>query len=58
MLETTAADSTLVLVPLFHNTGFLDQLAQMLLVGGGVDLLREFHVATARRRSSAGRRPT
>jgi acyl-CoA synthetase (AMP-forming)/AMP-acid ligase II len=44
LLETTPDTTTLVLVPLFHNTGFLDQLAQMLVVGGGVDLLPEFHV--------------
>jgi long-chain acyl-CoA synthetase len=47
LLETTSDTTTLVLVPLFHNTGFLDQLAQMLVVGGGVDLLREFHVGDA-----------
>ncbi len=47
LLETTPDTTTLVLVPLFHNTGFLDQLAQMLVVGGGVDLLREFHVGDA-----------
>ena len=46
-LETSEADSTLVLVPLFHNTGFADQLTQMLLVGGAVDLLREFGTAAA-----------
>jgi long-chain acyl-CoA synthetase len=46
-LETSSADSTLVAVPLFHNTGFADQLAQMLLVGGAVDLLAEFHTQTA-----------
>ena len=48
VLETTAADSTLVLVPLFHNTGFCDQVAHMLLVGGSIDLLGEFGKATAR----------
>ncbi len=47
LLGTTSDTTTLVLVPLFHNTGFLDQLAQMLVVGGTVDLLREFHVADA-----------
>ena len=45
--ETSPADSTLVLVPLFHNTGFVDQLCQMMLVGGAVDLLPEFGVAAA-----------
>ena len=58
LLETTPETTTLVLVPLFHNTGFLDQLAHMLVVGGGVDLLREFHVADASTRSRAGRPPT
>ena len=47
LLATTPETTTLVLVPLFHNTGFVDQLAQMLVVGGGVDLLREFHVGDA-----------
>ena len=46
-LETTSADSTLVLAPLFHNTGFADQLSQLVLVGGAVDLLPEFRVADA-----------
>ena len=47
LLGTTPDTTTLVLVPLFHNTGFLDQLAQMLVGGGGVDLLPEFHVGDA-----------
>jgi len=46
-LETSSADTTLVLAPLFHNTGFVDQLSQMVLVGGGLDLLPEFHVSAA-----------
>ena len=46
-LETTSSDRTTVLVPLFHNTGFVDQLSQMLLVGGQVALLDEFNVAGA-----------
>src|SRR5262249_43911411 len=46
-LETTSADKTLVLAPLFHNTGFVDQLSQMVLVGGAIDLLPEFRVAAA-----------
>jgi long-chain acyl-CoA synthetase len=45
--ETTAADRTLALVPLFHNTGFVDQLTQMILVGGGIDLLPRFGVGAA-----------
>lgn len=47
VLGTTSADSTLVMVPLFHNTGFVDQLGHMLLVGGRTDLLREFHTKQA-----------
>jgi fatty-acyl-CoA synthase len=47
LLGTTPETSTLVLVPLFHNTGFLDQLAQMLVVGGEVDLLPRFGVQAA-----------
>ena len=46
-LETSSEDATLALVPLFHNTGFVDQLSQMLLVGGAVDLLPEFRVPAA-----------
>jgi acyl-CoA synthetase (AMP-forming)/AMP-acid ligase II len=46
-LQTGEDDSTLVLVPLFHNTGFCDQLAHMLLVGGACDLLPEFTTAAA-----------
>ena len=46
-LETSSTDTTLVLVPLFHNTGFVDQLSQMVVVGGALDLLREFHVSAA-----------
>ena len=48
VLGTTEADSTLVLVPLFHNTGFCDQVAHMLLVGGSIDLLPEFGKTMAR----------
>jgi acyl-CoA synthetase (AMP-forming)/AMP-acid ligase II len=47
VLGTTSDDSTLVLVPLFHNTGFVDQLGQMLVVGGRTDLLRKFKVDLA-----------
>jgi long-chain acyl-CoA synthetase len=45
--ETTAADRTLALVPMFHNTGFVDQLTQMVLVGGSLDLLPRFGVGAA-----------
>ena len=47
-MGTSEDDRTLVMVPLFHNTGFCDQLAHMLLVGGTVDLLPAFGVAAAR----------
>jgi acyl-CoA synthetase (AMP-forming)/AMP-acid ligase II len=43
VLGTTGTDSTLVLVPIFHNTGLIDQFGHMLLLGGRTDLLREFH---------------
>jgi acyl-CoA synthetase (AMP-forming)/AMP-acid ligase II len=46
-LETSSADRSLTLVPLFHNTGFVDQLSQLLLVGGSLDLLPEFRTAAA-----------
>jgi acyl-CoA synthetase (AMP-forming)/AMP-acid ligase II len=46
-LETSSADRSLTLVPLFHNTGFADQLSQMLLVGGVLDLLPEFRTDAA-----------
>jgi acyl-CoA synthetase (AMP-forming)/AMP-acid ligase II len=47
LLGTDGSTRTLVLVPLFHNTGFVDQLAHMLMVGGSVDLLPDFHVRDA-----------
>ncbi|NMO03167.1 acyl--CoA ligase [Gordonia sp. TBRC 11910] len=40
-------DSTLVLVPLFHNTGFNDQLGAMLAVGASTHLLRRYRTADA-----------
>lgn len=47
VLGTSSADSTLVLVPLFHNTGFVDQLGHMILVGGETVLLRSFRTQDA-----------
>ena len=47
-MGTNEGDRTLALVPLFHNTGFCDQLAHMLLVGGTLDLLPAFGVTAAR----------
>lgn len=45
---TREGDRTLVMAPLFHNTGFADQLGQMLAVGGAVDLIPAFSVAATR----------
>lgn len=42
-LNTGPDDNTIVLSPLFHNTGFIDQLGQMLIVGGETVLVTEFH---------------
>ncbi len=47
LLGTDEDTSTLVLVPLFHNTGFVDQVAHMIAVGGRIDVLSEFRVASA-----------
>lgn len=47
VLGTSRADSTLVVVPMFHNTGFVDQFGHMLLIGGRTDLLRKFHTKDA-----------
>jgi long-chain acyl-CoA synthetase len=48
VMATSSFDRTLVMVPLFHNTGFCDQLTHMLLVGGTVDLLPVFGTSAAR----------
>lgn len=47
VLGTSNDDSTVVLVPLFHNTGFVDQLGHMILVGGETVLLRSFRTQDA-----------
>jgi acyl-CoA synthetase (AMP-forming)/AMP-acid ligase II len=47
VMGTDSDDSTLVVVPMFHNTGFVDQFGHMLLVGGRTDLLRKFHTKDA-----------
>lgn len=44
-LGTTREDSTLVLVPMFHNTGFVDQLGHMLVVGGSTRLISRYRTA-------------
>ena len=40
---TDPDDRTLVLTPMFHNTGFVDQFGQMLIAGGETVLVSEFH---------------
>ncbi len=47
VLGTSRDDSTVVLVPMFHNTGFVDQLGHMILVGGETVLLRSFRTQAA-----------
>ncbi len=47
VLGTDDSDSTLIVVPMFHNTGFVDQLGHMLVVGGRTDVLRKFKVEHA-----------
>lgn len=42
-LGTGPSDSTLVLAPMFHNTGFVDQFGHMLIAGGETALVPEFH---------------
>jgi long-chain acyl-CoA synthetase len=55
IIEGDEASSTLIVAPLFHNTGFVDQLATMLVCGGRTDLLRRFRSALAI--EQFGRRP-
>lgn len=47
LVRSGPEDSTLVLVPLFHNTGFVDQLGHMILAGGRTDLLTRFKTQSA-----------
>lgn len=47
VLGTGSGTSTLVVVPMFHNTGFVDQFGQMLLLGGRTDLLARFRTHLA-----------
>lgn len=47
VLGTDQHDSTLVVVPMFHNTGFIDQFGHMLLLGGRTDLLPSFKTSAA-----------
>ncbi|OBC12637.1 hypothetical protein A5784_32945 [Mycobacterium sp. 852013-50091_SCH5140682] len=45
--ETGPDDSTLIVVPIFHNTGFADQLAHMVASGGTTNLLRRYRTGEA-----------
>jgi acyl-CoA synthetase (AMP-forming)/AMP-acid ligase II len=42
LLGHDPSHSTLIVAPLFHNTGFVDQLCTMLLLGGRSDLLLRY----------------
>ncbi|MCG7634115.1 acyl--CoA ligase [Gordonia McavH-238-E] len=44
---TRPDDSTLVVVPIFHNTGFADQLAHMIAAGATTRLLRRYRTDAA-----------
>ena len=45
--KTGPDDSTLVLVPIFHNTGFADQLAHLLVSGGCTSLMGRYRTNDA-----------
>ncbi len=45
--ETGPDDSTLVMVPIFHNTGFVDQLGHMIVSGGMTSLLARYKTTIA-----------
>ncbi|MGO4246199.1 class I adenylate-forming enzyme family protein [Paenarthrobacter sp. RAF54_2] len=47
VLGTSQDDSTLVVVPMFHNTGFVDQFGHMVLLGARTDLLHKFSTKDA-----------
>ncbi|MFV0461514.1 MAG: class I adenylate-forming enzyme family protein [Actinomycetales bacterium] len=40
-------DSTLIVVPIFHNTGFADQLAHLVVAGGTTNLLPRYRTEEA-----------
>lgn len=54
LIQANEESSTLIVAPLFHNTGFVDQLGTMLLCGGRSDVLLRYRtqeaVAACRRR--------
>jgi long-chain acyl-CoA synthetase len=45
--ESGPQTSTLVMVPAFHNTGFVDQFAHVLVAGGATGLLRRYSTRRA-----------
>lgn len=45
--ETGPGDITLIVVPIFHNTGFADQLAHMVASGATTNLLRRYRTTDA-----------
>ncbi|CAN7664041.1 class I adenylate-forming enzyme family protein [Pararhizobium sp. LjRoot255] len=45
--DPTLVPSTLIVAPLFHNTGFVDQLSTMLLMGGRSDLVGRYRTQAA-----------
>lgn len=47
LLDETSSPSTLIVAPLFHNTGFVDQLCTMILRGGRSDLLLRYRTQAA-----------
>lgn len=47
LLKGVSPPSTLIVAPLFHNTGFVDQLCTMLLTGGRSDLLLRYRTQAA-----------
>jgi acyl-CoA synthetase (AMP-forming)/AMP-acid ligase II len=47
LLGQDSSHSTLIVAPLFHNTGFVDQLCTMLLLGGRSDLLLRYRTQAA-----------
>lgn len=47
LLGEVPSHSTLIVAPLFHNTGFVDQLCTMILCGGRADLLLRYRTQAA-----------
>ncbi|MBN9235773.1 hypothetical protein QV13_07205 [Mesorhizobium hungaricum] len=56
LIGANEQSSTLIVAPLFHNTGFVDQLGTMLLCGGRADLLLRYRTQDAI--AACRRRPT